>query len=498
MTIPPGTYPVTIFPKRAIKKQNRLRFSWFLLGTVFGIASAAGFHALMPTASVAEAPAAEVQPEGKPLSKATASPPATAVSKQAKALTPVVPPVLVDPKPVPQTAYTLTVENGDTLIAMLTDTGISMDEAQLAVDALRKVVNPRAINAGQNIAVDMDPHSVQKGEPRLSKLSMPISKTSHVELERKSSGGFSVKKIDAPTEKALIRGFGVITSSFYETGIKAGMPANMLEEVIKAYSYDIDFQRDIHDGDTLEAMYEKIRTDKGDTVGFGSLVYASLKTKKGTLTIYRYADGSGSAEFYNEKGETIRKALLKTPVNGARISSGFGMRNHPILGYSKMHKGIDFAAPTGTPIYAAGDGVVDFAGTKGGYGNYLMIKHNKTHATAYAHLSRFGSGVRPGTKVKQGQVVAYVGSTGASTGPHLHYEILVNGSHVNPSGVKFKTGGTLSGKQLAAFKQHIGKTRGQLAALSSGEKKYIALSDAAPASAMSAPAAAKPQKTAKN
>lgn len=473
MNTPPGTYPVTIISRRALRKQNRLRFSWFLVGTAFGIASVAGFHALLPTTTSADI-AAPIAPTSKATDNRTTAPIASA--------TPMLPPVVVDPKPAPQTAYNLTVENGDTLLNILTDTGISVAEAQQAVDALRKVYNPRSMDIGQNIAVDLDPNSTGKGAPKLSKLSVPISKTSHVELERKSNGDFSVRKVEAPTEKVLTRASGIITSSFYETGLKAGVPANLLEEVIKAYSYDIDFQRDIHEGDALEVMYEKVRTDKGDSVGYGNLVYASLKAGKGTLTIYRYADDSGSADYYNEKGETIKKALLKTPINGARISSGFGMRMHPIMGYSKMHKGVDFAAATGTPIYAAGDGVVDFASTKGGYGNYLHIQHNNTYSTAYGHLSRFGSGIKPGTKVKQGQVVAYVGSTGASTGPHLHYEILLSGQQVNPSGVKFKTGNALAGRQLAAFKQHMTKTREQLAAMAGNDKKSVAAStDSKPA-----------------
>jgi murein DD-endopeptidase MepM/ murein hydrolase activator NlpD len=200
----------------------------------------------------------------------------------------------------------------------------------------------------------------------------------------------------------------------------------------------------------------------------GNFVFSELNLGGRVLKIFRYTDKNGNSDFYNEKGESIRKALMKTPINGARITSGYGMRNHPISGYTKMHRGIDFGAPIGTPIYAAGDGVVQAASVRNGYGNYLKIKHNSQYSSAYAHLSRYASGIAPGKHVKQGQIVAYVGMTGAATGPHLHYEILVNNVQVNPANVKFKTGTVLQGKELVAFRENMNKIEARLASISRG------------------------------
>lgn len=249
----------------------------------------------------------------------------------------------------------------------------------------------------------------------------------------------------------------------------------MLAELIKAFSYDVDFQRDVQRGDKLDVLYERMETKEGVPAGYGNVVYAALDLGKQTVKIYRYADKNGNADYYDVKGASVRKALLRTPINGAKITSRFGVRNHPILGYSKMHRGVDFGAPIGTPIYAAGDGTVNFASKKGGYGNYLVIRHSGKYSTAYGHVSRFARDITPGKKVKQGQIVAYVGNSGMSTGPHLHYEVLVNNQQVNPSGVKFKTGAVLGGKELAAFKRTVEQVHAQLI---SGEK--LAMSTAAP------------------
>lgn len=451
MHVTSSTYPVTIVSRRALAKHNRIRFSWFLVGTAFGILSSFAFNNVLSSAHPEqESPVA--------LKESQQTPEPAATPKTATAHVP------APPKPVLPTTFTLTVENGDTLISLLTDTGLPYIEAHNAVEALRQVYNPRSIGIGQKLAVDLDPDSVQVGQVKLSKLSMPISITSHVEVHRENTGEFAAKKIESPTHSVVKRAAGTITSSLYETGLQAGVPAPLIEEIIKAYSYDVDFQRDIREGDSLEVMFEGKETEDGAYAGSGNVLFASLKRGKETFTIYRYANGD-DAQYYNDKGETVRKALLKTPINGARISSGFGMRRHPILGYSRMHRGLDFAAPRGTPIYAAGDGVVDYAARRGGYGNYVKIKHNGKYSTAYGHVQNFAKGIKKGSKVKQGQIIAYVGTTGRSTGPHLHYEILVNNQQVNPAKMKFKTGDVLTGKRLASFKVHKAKIQHQLAAL---------------------------------
>ena len=221
--------------------------------------------------------------------------------------------------------------------------------------------------------------------------------------------------------------------------------------MIRAFSYDVDFQRDIQPGDTFEVMFERFVDKKGRVVRDGAIVFANLELSGEAMPIYRFVDSTGNADYYNAKGESVRKALLRTPVDGARITSGYGMRLHPILGFSMMHKGVDFAVSPGTPVMAAGSGAIDYAGANGSYGYYVRIKHDTTHSTAYAHLSRFAQGIRKGKHVAQGQIIAFSGATGRATGPHLHYEVLVHDEQVNPMSVKFKSGNKLAGKELQRF-----------------------------------------------
>lgn len=359
----------------------------------------------------------------------------------------------------------LKVGHGDTLINVLTDTGVSYQEAHEAIASIGTLYNPKKLGVGQNVSV-----TLSKGEdadkPIISKLSLPVSNLASVMVTRQDTGSvarFNAKEIKAQLYTKPVRAGGKIESSLYETGTDTGIPANIMAEIIGAYSYDVDFQRDIHSGDRIDVLFDRMQTKEGAVASVGKLRYAELTLNGKANRIYRYVDSAGNADYYNEKGESIRKAMLRTPINGAKITSAFGMRNHPILGYSKMHRGVDFGAPTGTPIYAAGDGVINFAGKKGGYGNYLSIRHDKKYSSAYGHISRFASGMAPGKKVKQGQIIAYVGSTGMATGPHLHYEILVNNQQVNPSGVKFKTGNVLGGKELAGFKKNLTQIQAQLA-----------------------------------
>lgn len=379
------------------------------------------------------------------------------------------PAVFTPPAPAPKNyplAIDLTVRNGDTLLSLLTDVGASPTDAHNAIASLRPVYNPRRLDIGQNIAITLDKPKTPEETPVISEISMDISATTSLKMTRKNDKGFEVEKIKVPVETSLSRAGGVITSSLYETGLKNGIPGSMLEKIIKQYSYDVDFQRDIRPGDSIEVLFERIQTkDTGVTVGSGKLLYAQLKLGKRALKIYQFTDAQGNSGYYNEKGESVKKTLLRTPIDGARITSSFGMRKHPILGYSKMHRGLDFGARTGTPIYAAGDGVVKYVGPKGSYGNYVQLDHSHGYATAYAHMSRFAKGMSRGKRVKQGQVIGYVGTTGRSTGAHLHYEILVNNTQVNPAKTKFKGSWPLSGKALAAFKATKQRLEAQYAAL---------------------------------
>ncbi len=454
-------------------RASRIRAAWFVLGVAFGVGCSSSlspialpqFFATHEEESADDAVALSDAGDEETVAQDSVTAP------EVPELAPVVTPVAeVINYPVTKE---LVVTSGDTFVTVLGKAGVPTQEAHNILDAMGKKFNPRTLGIGDKVSVVFDKPD-DATQPVVTKLSMALSNVSTLHVER-GEKGYAVNQVDVPIVKKLARAGGKIDSSLYNTIVGSGMSSAMVGEIIKAYSYDVDFQREIQQGDQVDVVFEKLQTEDGKPVGYGDIIYASLDLGDRELRIYRYTDKLGLSDYYNAKGESVRKALLRTPINGARISSGFGMRNHPILGYSKMHKGVDFAAPTGTPIYAAGDGVVNFVGRKGGYGNYLQIKHNAQYASAYAHLSRFATGVAPGKKVKQGQIVAYVGSTGASTGPHLHYEILSGGGQVNPANVKFKTGTVLAGKELAAFKRNVETLQAQLDSLQKPSGKVAML-----------------------
>ena len=263
---------------------------------------------------------------------------------------------------------------------------------------------------------------------------------------------YEIRQLELTEEKIYVS--GKIETSLYGAMKKAGLSELVINEIIRIYSFDVDFQRDIYEGDYFEALFTRRKNDQGKTVQIDDPEYLVLSSRGTPLIYYLYSNDEFS-EYFDENGKGMTKSLMKTPVNGARLSSNYGMRKHPILGYDKMHKGVDFAAPTGTPIFAAGNGVVEFAGKNGGYGNYIRIRHDSTYKTAYAHLNGFKKGVYGGVRVKQGDVIGFVGSTGRSTGPHLHYEIIVNGKQVNPATLKLPSGRKLNNKQLEDFKSLV-------------------------------------------
>jgi murein DD-endopeptidase MepM/ murein hydrolase activator NlpD len=431
------------------RRLSRVRFAWFLLGTAFGVAVSyylfclihhdAQYSRQMNFARAEAALESRLAPLPL-LPEPTATIAAAEPSKPEMTL---------------PASYTLLVKRGDTLTSLLTDKGVEQDEAEEIMHSLKHVYNPRDLTAGKAVELHLDKSADDPARPGVSSLTINVSPLKTVTLTRNEDNSFDAREIKAPVFKSLARAGGEIHSSLYQTGVDNGIPAQMLSEIIQAFSYDVDFQRDIREGDSIDVVFERMHTDKDVTAGYGKILYASLTLGDDEYTVYRHVSNDGFAGYYDAKGNSVKKALLKTPINGARITSGFGMRMHPLLGYSKMHKGIDFGAATGTPIYAAGDGVIEEAGRKGGYGNYVRVKHSDRYATAYGHASRIAHGIHPGVHVKQGQVIAYVGSTGFSTGPHLHYEILVNGAQVNPSGVKFRTGQMLAGHELADFKKQV-------------------------------------------
>lgn len=343
----------------------------------------------------------------------------------------------------------LTIAAGDTLSSLLLNAGVSNDDAQAAIKAMRTHMRPGDLRPGQVMNLE------RQDGARLHKLTLAIDPVRTLEVKAAWGGRMTAAVTEKPLKRDVGANVAVIRGSLYGAASAAGVPSGVTAEAIKALSHQIDFQRDIQPGDRLEIMYDRMVTDDGYVARTGNLIFAKLYADGRELSIYRFETRDGRIDYFDQKGNSIRKALLRTPMDGARLTSGFGMRRHPILGYSKMHKGVDFGATTGTPIYAAGDAVVEKAGRFGAYGNYVRLRHTSKLQTAYAHLSRYGPGIRPGVRVRQGQVIGYVGSTGRSTGPHLHYEIMVNGQHVNPQSVKLPTMVTLEGPDLKKFRAQV-------------------------------------------
>jgi murein DD-endopeptidase MepM/ murein hydrolase activator NlpD len=359
----------------------------------------------------------------------------------------------------------LTVERGQTMIELLLNAGIGREEANAAIEALTGVYEPRHLKAGQEIRVSLAPTLAEDSAGRLVSILLSESVERDIQVTRAPDGGFTASEIARPLTVSVERHASTIRSSLYEAGSDAGVPLPIMAEMIRAMSFDVDFQRDIQSGDGFELVFEQYRDGGGRPAKTGAILYAGLTLSGKPVDFYSFTGKDGRTDFYTATGDSVRKALLRTPVDGFRMSSGFGMRKHPILGYSKLHKGVDFAAPAGTPIYAAGDGVVEEAGRKGAYGNYVRLKHNGTYRTAYAHLSRFAKGLKVGRRVRQGEVIGFVGSTGRSTGPHLHYEVIVSGKQINPLSVKLPTGEKLTGAEKERFleaKKAIDRLRDQL------------------------------------
>ena len=269
-----------------------------------------------------------------------------------------------------------------------------------------------------------------------------------VSLNEEQNFEYEVNEIPLESEKVYVK--GTIKTSLYEAMKDAGLSELAITEVIRIYSFDVDFQRDIYENDSFELLFTKKINEEGKTVEIEDPEYLQL-TSRGTPLKYYLFTTPEFSEYFDEKGKGMTKSLMKTPINGARLSSGFGYRKHPILGYNKLHKGVDFAAPSGTPIFAAGNGVVEFAGKNGAYGNYVRIRHDGTFKTAYAHMKGFKKGIYDGARVKQGDIIGYVGTTGRSTGPHLHYEIIQNGEQMNPAKLKLPSGRKLNEKELNQF-----------------------------------------------
>ncbi len=347
-----------------------------------------------------------------------------------------------------QRACELTVGRGETFAALLMRAGASPMDAQRAIQSMSDVFNPRALRTGQAINLVFAGDT----EERLSGIAFRAEPGVSVTANRVRDGEFQARQVMMPVTYEIARIAAPVEGSLYASALRLGATDREISALADAFSYDVDFQRDVRPGDKFELVFERFYDDEGNTVRTGDLLFISLESRAGARHFYRFQPpGETRADWYDSDGRSARKFLMKTPINGAHLSSGFGMRLHPILGYSRMHRGTDFGAPVGTPIMAAGDGVIERAGPFSSYGNYVRIRHANGYETAYAHMSRFGPGIRTGASVRQGQIIGYVGTTGRSTGPHLHYEVILRGNQINPMGLRVATGRNLTGHERDLF-----------------------------------------------
>ena len=339
------------------------------------------------------------------------------------------------------------IKTGDNLVNILNDLSVNEKEIKKIVKLLKNTDAQNLIE-NQSLKLTIENNENFKG---ISNILIPVSKSRKLEIYKELKNNEFVKReIVTNLEKKIILKEGIIKSSLYRSATKENIDPNIIIEFARLYGFQVDFQRDIRKNDSFQIIYEIFVDENGKIFENGNIIYANLMLR-GQLNQLYYFPKKNFDGHYDENGKSVKKALMKTPINGARLSSAFGMRKHPILGYNKMHRGTDFAAPEGTPIMASGDGVIIKAGWCGGGGNCVKIKHNKTYQTVYAHMKNFSNISIPGNRVKQGQIIGYVGSTGLSTGPHLHYEVIENGKKINSQLLKLPPGKSLDGSSRKQF-----------------------------------------------
>ena len=335
---------------------------------------------------------------------------------------------------------------GETFDTILEEYLVEKSEIDQIKKELSKKINLNKLNINQKFSFTIDQTSSVVKE-----FIFQVSNTEKIYLTRKNeTDKFDQKILVTKLNKIIVYDESVILESLYKSAANQKIPASIIIEFARIYGFQVDFQRDIRKQDSFQIMYEIFLDDKKKIIETGNILYANLKLSGEDNSLY-YFNSKKSEGHYDKSGKSVQKALMKTPINGARLSSSFGMRKHPIDGFNKMHRGTDFAAPMGTPIMASGDGVIKKAGWCGGGGNCVVIKHNSTYQTVYAHMSKFAKGIRKGTRVKQGQTIGFVGSTGKSTGPHLHYEVIVNGKRINSQTLKLPSGKILKGDERKIF-----------------------------------------------
>ncbi|MDP6440899.1 MAG: M23 family metallopeptidase [Pelagibacteraceae bacterium] len=340
------------------------------------------------------------------------------------------------------------ITKGENLTNIFKNYNIDEKDIIKANSKLKKLIKPNKLK--MDTILDLVIKKNISGTLNLIKLNLPTSKSINISLDRDINNEFIAKKKITQLFKKLAFSEGIIKKSLYSSAIKNNVNHNIIIEFARLYGFEIDFQRDIRKNDAFQILYETFTDEDGEWYSNGKIIYAYMTVQNRELALYQYETDKLSG-YFDINGKSMEKALMKTPINGARLSSSFGMRKHPILGFNKKHLGTDFAAPPGTPIMASGTGTIVKAQWCGGGGNCIKIKHNSTYSTIYAHLSKFASGIKSKTKVKQGQIIGYVGSTGLSTGPHLHYEVIANGKKINSQKLNLPSGKILKGEDRKKF-----------------------------------------------
>ena len=336
---------------------------------------------------------------------------------------------------------------GDTHQNIINKLNIKNAEKKKLLDVILKEKSLKILKINQKFTFKFD----ELLEDKIIEFKIETDRKNEILFVKNKANIFISKKIKKNFTKRLVYKETIINESLYNSALNLSIKPNVIIEFARLYGFQVDFQRDIWKNDSFQIIYEEFINDENKVVDTGEIIFANLNLQNTDLQLYKYEYDKNKIDYFDENGKSIRKTLMKTPINGARLSSSYGKRKHPILGYTKMHSGTDFAAPMGTPIMASGDGKVTKAGWCGGGGNCVKIKHNSTYQTVYAHMSKFGKGIKKGSKVKQGQIIGYVGSTGMSTGPHLHYEVIENGKKINSQKLKLPSGKILKGDERKKF-----------------------------------------------
>ena len=339
-------------------------------------------------------------------------------------------------------------QEGETFSQILQKVKLNNNAIQEIIKLTKEKIDLNKLNIGTKIETLS---SIENGDVFIQNIIIYPNKESEIFISR-SNEKFEIKSNQLKLYPELVYKEVEIQNSIYDSLININTPENTIMEFVQLFSFDIDFQREIRQGNKIKILYKKFNDEKQNFVKSGSIYFAEIQLHNHSYELYRFENEDKKlVGYFDSKGKSATKALMKTPINGARLSSGYGMRKHPILGYNKKHQGVDFAAPKGTPIMAAGTGHIEFVGNNGGAGKYIRIKHMNGYKTAYAHLSKYASGINKNVKVKQGQTIGYVGTTGLSTGPHLHYEVWFNGKRINPMTMKLPSGKKLENNDLEVF-----------------------------------------------